>query len=227
MITPFEKYLSWDGNRYVIYNDAVHEGTIGDFNPILSLGLVRTVMQTACDMSAALGLDADRRLNWKKIINTLADYPTQIRNGREVFRYSEKGTEWWGDNTLGIQHIYPAGRIGHASDPDLLTVARNTIELMNRWQDANGTNSFFPAAVRIGFSPDTILTHLHDYCLHTYPNGFQRGNPHGIENLSTVPNTINEMLCSGHQSVVRLFPCWPKHLDASFSNIRVEGAFLV
>lgn len=223
----WEKYLSWDGNRYVIYNDAVHEGTIGDFNPILSLGLVRTAMQTACDMSAALNLDADLRLNWKKIINTLADYPTQIHNGRKVFRYSEKGTEWWGDNTLGIQHIYPAGRIGHASDPDLLTVARNTIELMNRWQDANGTNSFFPAAVRVGISPDTILTHLHDYCLHTYPNGFQRGNPHGIENLSTVPNTINEMLCSGHQSVVRLFPCWPKHLDASFSNIRVEGAFLV
>lgn len=107
----WEKYLSWDGTRYVIYNDAVHEGTIGDFNPILSLGLVRTVMQTACDMSAALGIDADRRLNWKKIVNTLADYPTQIRNGRKVFRYSEKGTEWWGNNTLGIQHIYPAGQI--------------------------------------------------------------------------------------------------------------------
>ncbi|MBQ6286311.1 MAG: hypothetical protein IJK73_01470 [Bacteroidales bacterium] len=35
------------------------------------------------------------------------------------------------------------------------------------------------------------------------------------------------MLCMGHQGVVRLFQVWPHNLDASFHNIRVEGAFLV
>jgi hypothetical protein len=65
------------------------------------------------------------------------------------------------------------------------------------------------------------------YTEHACPNGFQFDNPHGIENLSTVPNTVNEMLCMGHQDVVRLFPVWNRANDASFHQIRVEGAFLV
>lgn len=223
----WEHYLVKEGERYVIYNDAVHEGTVGTKNGVASLGLVRNAMQTAIDMSALLGVDADRRATWKDVMDHLSDYPTQTRNGKVVFRYSEKGPDWWGDNTVGIQHIYPAGQIGLGSDPALLEIARNTMLEMGRWQDFNGTNSFFPAAVRVGLDPDTILHHLNVYAKHTYPNGFQRGNPHGIENLSTVPNTINEMLCMGHQGIIRLFPVWPKGQDASFYHIRVEGAFLV
>lgn len=225
--TFWEHYLTREGDRYVIYNDAIHEGTVGTMNPILSLGLVRLVMQTATDMSDYLGVDTDRRPVWQEIREHLADYPLQERDGRTVFRYTERGVDWWGDNSLGIQHIYPAGQIGLESDARLLQIARNTIEVMHRWSDPNGTNSFFPAAVRVGYSPDSILTHLREYALHTYPNGFQYRNPHGIENWSTVPNTINEMLCMGHQGVVRVFPVWPRSKNASFHQIRVEGAFLV
>lgn len=225
--TFWEKYLTLEGDRYVIYNDAIHEGTVGTMNPILSLGLVRMVMQTAIDMSGYLGTDADRRDLWKDIREKISDYPLQERNGRTVFRYTEQGTDWWDSNSLGIQHIYPAGQIGLDSDPELLQIARNTIDEMHRWKDYNGTTSFFPAAVRVGYSPDTILVKLHQYAEHTYPNGFQYGNPHGIENFSTTPNTINEMLCMGHQDVVRLFPVWPRQTDARFEKIRVEGAFLV
>ena len=225
--TFWEHYLTKEGDRYVIYNDAIHEGTVGTMNPILSLGLVRLVMQTAIDMSELLGVDADRRTVWEEKQAHLADYPLQERDGRTVFRYTERGTGWWDGNTLGIQHIYPGGQIGLDSDPQLLEIARNTIDAMHRWRDYNGTNSFFPAAVRVGYPADTILVKLHQYAEHTYPNGFQYGNPHGIENFSTTPNTINLMLCMGHQDVVRLFPVWPRQLDARFEQIRVEGAFLV
>ncbi len=223
----WEKYLTLEGDRYVIYNDAIHEGTVGTMNPILSLGLVRMVMQTVSDMSSFLGVDEDKREQWAFIKDHMSDYPLQERNGKTVFRYTEKGTDWWGDNTLGIQHIYPAGQIGLNSDPQLLQIAYNTVDEMRRWSDFNGTNSFFPAAVRIGYDPDSILIHLNAYSRHTYPNGFQLDNPHGIENWSTVPNTINEMLCMGHQDIVRVFPVWPREKDASFHQIRVEGAFLV
>lgn len=225
--TFWEKYLVWENGRYVIYNDAIHEGAVGGMNPILSLGLVRMVMQTATDMSEYLGIDGDRRVLWNKIRTCLSSYPLQERNGKTVFRYTEQGMNWKDDNTLGIQHIYPAGQIGLDSNPELLKVSYNTIDEMQRWGDYNGSSSFYPAAVRIGYNPDTILVKLHQYALHTYPNGFQKGNPHGIENFSTIPNTINEMLCMGHQGVVRLFPVWPSRLDASFDKIRLEGAFLV
>jgi alpha-L-fucosidase 2 len=223
----WQHYLKKEGDRYVIENDAIHEGTIGTKNAILSLGLVRMVLQTTIDMSVLLGIDGDLRNNWKEKKENLSVYPEQTRNGKKIFRYSEQGTEWWGDNTLGIQHIYPAGQIGLNSDNNLLQLAHNTINEMKRWKDYNGSNSFFPAAVRVGYNADTILTKLHDYSLHTYPNGFQLNNPHGIENCSTVPNTINEMLCMSNQDVLRVFEVWPKEQDAAFSSIRCEGAFLV
>ena len=98
---------------------------------------------------------------------------------------------------------------------------------MQRWQDFNGSNSFFAAAVRVGYNPDSILKELRIFSEDTYANGFRQGNPHGIENLSTVPNAINEMLCMGHSEVIRLFPVWPRERDASFTNLRCHGAFLV
>ncbi|MGQ7869231.1 glycosyl hydrolase family 95 catalytic domain-containing protein [Sunxiuqinia sp. sy24] len=225
--TFWENYLTFEDGRYVIYNDAIHEGTVGTKNPILSLGLVRMVMQTAIDMSKELEVDAERTDKWQYVMDHLSDYSYQERDGKKVFRYTEKGTAWWGDNTLGVQHIYPAGQIGLDSDPELLQVAHNTIDVMQRWIDFNGSNSFFPAAVRVGYNPDTILTKMHKYIEHTYPNGFQLNNPHGIENFSTVPNTINEMLCMGHGGVLRVFPVWPKEKDASFHCLRTYGAFLV
>lgn len=223
----WQHYLKKDSDRYIIENDAVHEGTYGTVNSILSLGLVPMVFKTATDMSVLLGVDVDLRNDWQEKANHISAYSFQERNGKIVFRYSEKGTAWWPDNTLGIQHIYPAGAIGLNSDPHLLEIARNTISVMQRWLDNNGSNSFFPAAVRVGYNADTILQKLRDYSLHTYPNGFQLNNPHGIENCSTVPNTINEMLCMGHQNILRVFAVWPKDKDASFTNIRSEGAFLV
>ena len=223
----WQHYLKKENERYVIENDAIHEGTIGTKNAILSLGLVSMVLQTAIDMSSLLGVDKQLRDDWKEKKENIADFPVQIRNGKKVFRYSEKGTDWWSDNTLGVQHIYPAGQIGLGSDSSLLQLARNTIAEMQRWKDFNGSNSFFPAAVRVGYSADSILSKLYDYSMHTYSNGFQLNNPHGIENCSTVPNTVNEMLCMSNQNNLRVFEIWPKEQDASFSSIRCEGAFLV
>ncbi|MDR3181736.1 MAG: hypothetical protein LBT89_02260 [Planctomycetaceae bacterium] len=223
----WEKYLKYEEGRYVIYNDSIHEGSGNDKNPILSLGLVKLVMQTAADMSGLLEEDADHRKKWLHIRDNLSEFPLQERSGKTVFRYTETGLAWNNGNTLGIQHIYPAGQIGLNSDAKLLETARNTIAEMGRWLDGNGSNSFFPAAVRVGFDADEILRQLERYSLRTYPNGFPLDNPHGIENWSTVPNTVNEMLCMGHQDIVRLFPVWNKKADAAFHQIRVEGAFLV
>ena len=225
--TFWEEYLTFEDGRYVIYNDAIHEGTVGTKNPILSLGLVPMVLQAAIDISAELGMDSGRHEKWQHIIGDLSDYTYQKRKGKKVFRYTEKGTSWWQDNTLGIQHIYPAGQIGLDSHPELVQVAINTIDVMQRWLDFNGTNSFLPAAARVGYDPNIILEQLGKYSDHTYPNGFQLGNPHGIENMSTVPNTINEMLLQSHEGILKLFPVWPAGKEAEFHQLRAYGAFLV
>ncbi|MBV8252066.1 MAG: hypothetical protein JO154_05615 [Chitinophaga sp.] len=223
----WRNYLQLENGRYIIKNDAIHEGTIGTVNPILSLGLVRMVFTTATDMAKFLGKDSQLQEQWLSMRDKMADYPEQIMNGRKVFRYTSEGTAWWGDNTLGIQHIYPAGQIGLDSDTALLHTAFNTIDVMKRWRDFNGSNSFFPAAIRIGYPADTIWKELQAYSKHTYPNGFQLNNPHGIENCSTVPNTVNEMLCMSNGKGLRVFAGWPENKDAQFENLRANGAFLV
>ncbi len=240
----WEDYLKFEDGRYVIYKDSVHErsGNGNDFNSIVSLGLVRNAFELAIDMSREMGADAERHKKWQHILDHLSTWsyqelplprgPGEDRSvekpSKRVFRYTEKGTAWWRNNTLGIQHIYPAGAIGLDSPPDVLEAARNTIDVMNRWFDGNGMNSFYPAAVRVGYNPKVILAKLQEMVrTQTMPNGFIQRNPHGIENCSIVPNTINEMLCMGHRGVLRLFPVWPPDRDAHFGNLRAVGAFLV
>ena len=90
----WEDYLKFEDGRYVIYSDSIHEGSGPDLNPLLSLGLLRTLFRSLLQMSADLNVDADRRPKWRHICEHLSDFPLQERNGRTVFRYSEKGMAW-------------------------------------------------------------------------------------------------------------------------------------
>ena len=80
----------------------------------------------------------------------------------------------------------------------------------------------------MGYDPKIILAKLREMiATKAATNGFIKNNPHGVENCSILPNTINEMLCMSHRGVLRLFPVWPKDQDAQFTNLRAWGAFLV
>ncbi len=223
----WEDYLKFEDGKYQVRGDAIHELSGRNDNPILTLGLLRNVFDLALDLSQSMDRDAERGEKWKQMLANLADFPLQEMGGKTVFRYTSEGPAWWDSNTLGIQHIYPGNAITLDSDPKLLEISRNTLAAMNRWYDGNGSNSFFPAAVRVGADPNIILEQLQGYVRNTYPNGFRDGNIHGIENCSTVHNTINEMLCMSVGHVLRLFPVWPKDKNAAFANLRAWGAFLV
>jgi hypothetical protein len=98
------------------------------------------------------------------------------------------------------------------------------------WNDTNISCLFFPAAVRVGYDPDVIWQELRERIDQLgMPNGFIKDNPHGIENLSTVPNTLQEMMLQSHEGIIRLFRVWPKktHPNASFDNFWACGAFRV
>ncbi|MCE5276759.1 MAG: glycoside hydrolase family 95-like protein [Planctomycetaceae bacterium] len=242
----WENWLKFENGRYVIYQDAVHEGSGDDINPIVSLGFVRMVMDLALDISRELGVDAPRRAKWQHIRDHISDYPAcTVRDLPEkfwprhlphdegtlslpIFRYTEKGTPWWADNTVGLQHIYPAGGIGLDSPPELLDRSRNQITVMARWDDFNGKNSIYAAAARVGYDPHVILDEMRNMLADIgLPNGMIRGNPHGMENQSIVPNAIQEMLLQSHDGVLRFFPCWPGEMDGRFGSLRARGAFLV
>ncbi|WP_051235957.1 glycosyl hydrolase family 95 catalytic domain-containing protein [Paenibacillus pinihumi] len=238
----WEDYLTFEDGRYVIYRDAIHEvGTyteshdnddwdrgLEDMNPILSLALIRMLFKGLIDISGQLQLDADRHEKWAHILGHISDYPTFEREGKTIFRLTEQGYDWWGDNTLAIQHIWPAGGIGLDSDPQLLEIAKDTITVINRWTDYNGFPTIFTAAARVGYDPEIILRQLRRQCLeHSFPNLFIFFGGGGIECCSGVPSAINEMLMQSHEQAIRLFPVWPGDKNARFKNLRAVGAFVV
>ena len=77
-------------------------------------------------------------------------------------------------------------------------------------------------------NPDYILEgirmNIEQFAL---PNMLFRHHGGGIEHLTTIPATINEMLMQSHEGIIRLFPCWKKTDNVSFENLRADGAFLV
>ncbi|MES2375611.1 MAG: hypothetical protein V4553_03485 [Bacteroidota bacterium] len=223
----WEDYLKLENGRYVIYNDAVGERTNFNKNPVMTLAMLRNALELMIDLSTNLSLDLNRQAKWKDILNRLSDYPTYIKNGKQLFREAEE--DYLGRRVYNPSYaeIYPSNGVTLDSSIEMIAAAKNTIEAIQRWQDLNYTNSFYMAAVRVGYDPATVLKYLREYALHTYPNGFQFNNPHGIENSCTVANALAEMLCMSVGDNIRLFPVWPRDKDAHFENIRAWGAFLI
>nr|WP_316838102.1 hypothetical protein [Pedobacter nutrimenti] len=101
-------------------NDAALENSGKDVNPIVSLALIRQVMDLALDLSNELGEDRGRQAKWRDILARLGDYPQcnlgelpigsqtalSIPENRTlpIFRYSEIGCAWQNGNAVGIQH---------------------------------------------------------------------------------------------------------------------------
>ncbi len=239
----WEDYLVKLRGKYVIKGDAAHEipyyrgkkfrslthfGQINTINAINSLGLVKLLFKAVYDMAKELGLNEEKYALWEDINKNLSDFPTFIKKGKKCFRYSRFGIRWRDENTVGLQHIYPASQIGFSSDEKMLKIARNTYFINDRRLDDNGSNSYLPAGARIGVDPAFVIEGIHqninEFAL---PNRLFRHHGGGVEHLTMVPATINEMLMQSYEGVIRLFPCWDKKSDASFENLRADGAFLV
>jgi len=239
----WEDYLVKKNGRYVIKGDAAHEipyyrgkkfkyithfGQVNTINAINSMGLVKLLFSGVYDMAKELGLNSEKYTLWEDIIKNFSDFPTFIKKGKRCFRYSDFGIRWRDENTVGLQHIYPASQIGFNSGEKLLKIARNTYFINDRRLDDNGSNSYLPAGARIGVDPAFLIEGIHqninEFAL---PNKLFRHHGGGIEHLTMVPATINEMLMQSYEGVIRLFPCWDKKSDASFENLRADGAFLV
>ena len=239
----WEDYLVKEKGRYVIKGDAAHEipyyrgkefgyithfGQVNTINAINSMGLVKLLFNGVYDMARELGLNSEKYALWEDIIENFSDFPTFIKKGKKCFRYAKFGIRWRNENTVGLQHIYPASQIGLSSGGKLLEIARNTYFINDRRLDDNGSNSYLPAGARIGVDPDFLIEGIHQNIKEfALPNRLFRHHGGGIEHLTTIPATINEMLMQSHQGIIRLFPCWNKTEDASFENLRADGAFLV
>lgn len=246
----WENYVVCEGGQYVILNDAVQENSGEDKNGILSLGLLKMVLELGIDIAAETGIQDGKREKWAEILSRLAPFPVRtvaqvLQNGlhidtvlgdkEEIFVLSEGG-RWAVGCTLVTQHIYPAGAVGPGDDAEFVRIARNTVRLKTEydgmngaWRDFNHMSMFYPAAVRVGYDKNTVWRELKSSVADLFwENGYDAHAPFA-ENLSLVPNTVNEMLLQSYKGIIRVFYAWPAELepDASFEKLVAHGAFEV
>lgn len=252
----WEDYLTYEDGRYIIKMDHFYEimpnkrnqgvwrPLLGDVNSTLSLGLVKMLFKGIVDMSIFLLQDEDRRTKWNDIIHNLSDYPTgQREDGRWCLKNTEQSAGNNNSYPVGLNRvsihglILPGGVVGNVTDPSFNKILISDI---SHWGDhrrkdsdwantlGNGVETCYPGAVRVGFSSDSILYYLKERInMLSYPNAWIKQNGGGIETLSAVPMTINEMLLQSYEGIIRVFPNWNKKHDASFKDLRAYGAFLV
>ena len=238
----FTDYAVEENGRFSIPDDAIHEvpyyrkdfdeknyPEIHDKNNVLTLGLLRLCIPAAVEMAEALGVDEDRRERWKDLLERLPPFPTFMRRGRRVYRYTEKGMRWNKGNDVGQQHIYPCGCVGLGSDEASLEIARNTVNQRKYgFSDGNAVSSFYAIGARIGYDPAYMIDRLRDWNEKTTLPNFLHDMPGGcLEYCVVNALALNEMALQSHQGVVRIFPDWDARLDCAFENLRADGAFLV
>jgi len=252
----WEDYLTFEDGKYVIYMDHFNEvmpnlrnegqwrHLLGDVNSTLSLGLVRMLFHGMLDMSRHLQIDAGRQAKWQDICDRLVPYSTgETDDGRIALKNVEsypggRNARPSGLNRVSIHAlILPGGVCGPYLTPELNKILLSDVE---QWKNrsrqpgdwgntfGNGVETCFPGAVRVGYDPDFILDQLKErIAAGSYPNLWITAAGGGIETLSAVPMTVNEMLLQSYEHVVRVFPVWNRSKNASFDNLRAYGAFLV
>lgn len=251
----WEDYLKFEDGRYVIYMDHFNEvmpnlrnhgqwrDRLGDFNSTLSLGLVKMLFKGIIDASNFLNINKERQNKWKHIYEHLSQFSVGERDGRISLKNMEWGPENKevmpsGLNRVSIHGlILPGGVAGPKTDSSLNKILLSDVERWSKRMQAkggwgntfgNGIETCFPGAVRVGFNSDSILNYLKDrIATQSYLNLFIVQDGGGIETLTAVPLTINEMLLQSYEGIVRIFPNWNHSKNASFYNLRAYGAFLI
>lgn len=232
----WEADLVWEPerNHYSVIGDSLHEEYLkegGEKNNTHALGLVRMVFSGILRMSRYLEMDEERRERWQHILDHIADFPVYTRKGQKVFRYNEDPDSYdWKEpgNGSHIKFIYPFGCLGLDSDPELLEIGRNTVIQKDLFDNHNAFCEYTAMCARVGCDPQLMYDKLVEQChLRGMANKYIWHGGGGIEDCGGVTEGIHEMMLQSHQGVLRVFPDWVPGVDASFTNLRAYGAFLV
>lgn len=233
----WEDNICLEDEKYVVAEAAQRERWPGDRNPNSDLAHVRKIFDAALRWSQTLRVDADKRSHWREVIGNLSDYPTMVYEDKIVFKEAENRNQisffGVGDNPVNLDHVYPIEALEMQTDEKLRIIARNTVEIMNSWNQDNAFPRIFSQAVRAGWPGDDILRRFKErISQNLYPSEILRNNQtivphnHGLEAVGAI-EFLNSMLARAYGGMIEIFPGWPENKTVSFENLRTRGAFLV
>lgn len=220
-----------------------HEGTWGE-DSSADLGMLKQTLQTLLAGVKELGRSADPAWvaaapTWKEILDNLPAQPTTVYNGQTVYSLVEPGTMVAsasngdgrdihpGDNTVNLEFVAPGDQIGINSPASEKQTAIDTLNVMNSWGQTNSFVKVFTQAARVGYPVAQLISNLDTQIKRdTVANLNISDGDNGLEKVGTT-EAINDLLVQSSANTIDLFPDWTKSQDASFFQLRTQGAFEV
>lgn len=226
---------------YDVLHTGVNEGG-DDINPTYDLGLIRSLFNALIKGSQDLQVDADMILIWQEVLDHLTPYPIGKMDGKEVFLLADEINNPIKGNALinksdqpimleGVVH--PSDNLAIGSDPELLQIARNTLEYINpfepgvRGSSLNGFPKTFTIAARVGWEPEDLIDKFKIVINYLWRENLTvRQSGGGLETSGSI-ETIHSMFLQTNDDILRVFPNWPTTRDAKFVRLRAKGAFVL
>eukprot|EP00039_Didymoeca_costata_P020988 m.343040 g.343040 ORF g.343040 m.343040 type:complete len:884 (-) comp22244_c0_seq1:144-2795(-) len=133
-------------------------------------------------------------------------------------------------DAFSLYPLWPSEMIDINASVDTLQIARASIE---QYAMKNGLVNgrpvlVFPAAVRAGYNPVTLIASFNNYLSSSQTQSFLPVAPGGGTENTGVAIAINDMLVQApHSNYIHLFPVWDTNQTASFQNLLCKGGFEV
>ncbi len=211
---------------------------------IMDLALARFLLGAVVEASGKLGVDAEERVRWSALRDSLAAYPKAVGPQGEVWIDVRNAPVGWIYNIpVTLAPVFPGDQVGLESNAGELEIARRTAAGIRL---EGGNDIVYQPLIRARLAMLDLAWFKDEVRYCQVPNGIvqdrvrQTGGRYtettnfdfmmrmGIwtENLA-LPAVLNECMLQSYSGVLRLFPNTTNLGPARFRDLRARGAFLV
>lgn len=218
-----------DGELGPSYNP--EHGAFGTFNNPVDIAYFRFLLSTAADAANILGRDAKLAERWRGQLARVPDYETTPLNGEPII------ADWKGATVDSVkQHnivspivpIFPADQVTWFSSHAEKEIFGRTLRWI-KFRDDNAHIMVNVERARLSM-PEAYTESRKHFSNILTPNGLFAAWPgHGffLAESWAFAGLASELLLQSVGDIIRVFPAWPKDKDASFTDLRAQGGFLV
>ena len=196
------------------------------------IAFARMALKAAMESAGRLGVDRDLLPRWQHTLEKLPDYPRTTGAPPVIVDVAGAPPTQYNVPVPALP-VYPAGEITWFSPDADKKIFTDTISHMAS-SGANDLIILAGARARLSM-PDAYSWTRSQMLARQRPNGtlslmpaggIFNGYGHYTEDFAAA-GVITEMLLQSVDNTIRIFPCWPKDKDASFTNLRAQGGFLI
>ncbi|MBN2291894.1 MAG: hypothetical protein JXM70_05680 [Pirellulales bacterium] len=202
-------------------------------NGTFDIALFQYIFEAAIEGATTLNCDAELVARWQKAAKRLPAYPTTKTAPPIVVDVQDAPPITYNIAVPAVP-VFPGDVVTWFSPEPEKDLFRRTIKDL-KWNGNNAAVCLAIARVRLSM-PDALEWTKNELTARRRSNGTLTMNRIGQSPFNDFGHytetfgatmAISELLIQSVGDIIRLFPAWPKDRDASFTDLRAQGGFLV